>query len=85
MSGGLAKACGLGKMYSVAENISYFTVTHSSKSSTGAVNPVITAKYVYWTNPLYCSFFHNERHFSIPRFYTYIHALKGTSSSKKKP
>ena len=24
MSGGLAKACGLGKMYSVAENISYF-------------------------------------------------------------
>ena len=24
MSDGLAKACGLGKMYSVAENISYF-------------------------------------------------------------
>ena len=31
MSDGLAKACGLGKMYSVEEKISYFIITLSSK------------------------------------------------------
>ena len=36
MSDGLAKACGLGKMYSVEENISHFIYTDASDDACGA-------------------------------------------------